>query len=414
MKSNRVRSVAHGTRARRISIAISTGVASAMVMVCMTSALAAPSPAPGSVPPAQDPFYTAPANIASYAPGQIVASRPVTLNLSTPNNAWQIAYRTEDSHGNPEMTVTTLVVPRAPWAGTGTRPAVSFGSAEDSTGSQCAPSYWMAVLHGGAYDLDLNTMLSKGWAVADPDYEGPKSAWMAGPQAGHATLDGIRAADQFLPGGLSASTRWGIDGYSGGANAAAWAAQLQPTYAPDVHLVGVAQGATPADPKATAEYLDGGLFSGFEAAAAWGIDQDYPEMDLPSIENAAGQHAFAEVGNECLVSILLQFPFRKLTDYTTVPDPLDVPSVAAALAQDTPGYAAPTSAPIYDYHADDDEIVPVPQDNTLVQDWCQRGATIQVVRVPNLEHILELFAGEPGVLTFLSDRFDGDKPIDNC
>jgi len=375
---------------------------------------AAPSSGPGSVVPAQDPFYTAPANIASYSPGQIVASRPVSLSLSVPVNAWQISYRSEDSHGNPEMAVTTLVVPQAPWTGTGSRPAVSYEVAEDATGTQCAPSYLMASSGGGSSDLDLGTMLKKGWAVQDPDYEGPKSAWMAGPQAGHAVLDGIRAADAFLPGGLTASTRWGLDGYSGGANATGWAAQLQPTYAPEVHLVGAAMGGTPADPKAVAESVDGGLFSGFELAAAYGINQDYPEMDIASIENAAGKTALSQVGGRCLLSILAQYPFKKLTHYTTVSDPLDYPTIAPVLAEDTLGNATPSSAPIYDYHADTDEVVPVAQDNTLTQNWCARGATVQIVRDLVGEHGEEAVLREGDVETFLTNRFAGAAPTDSC
>ncbi len=377
-------------------------------------AVAAPSSGPGSVVPAQDAFYTAPANIAFYAPGQIVASRPVSLSLSVPANAWQISYRSEDSHGNPEMAVTTLVVPQAPWTGPGSRPAVSYEVAEDSTGTQCAPSYVMASSGGAGEDFDLTTMLKKGWAVQDPDYEGPKSAWMAGPQAGHAVLDGIRAADQFFPDGLRPWTHWALDGYSGGANATGWAAQLQPTYAPDVHLVGAAMGGTPADPKAVAEYLDGRIFSGFEAAAAWGIDQDYPEMDLPSIENATGQQAFAEVGGKCLISILAEFAFKTLASYSTVADPLEYPTVAPVLAEDTLGNAGPPSAPIYDYHADTDEVVPVGQDNTLTKSWCAEGGTVQIVRDLIGEHALEGILRLGDTETFISNMFAGDRPTDSC
>ncbi|MFE5699151.1 MULTISPECIES: lipase family protein [Rhodococcus] len=46
-------------------------------------------------------------------------------------------------------------------------------------------------------------LLSRGWAVVTADYEGPESEFLAGPQAGYAVLDGIRAALQFGPSGLS-------------------------------------------------------------------------------------------------------------------------------------------------------------------------------------------------------------------
>ncbi|MEU5883046.1 lipase family protein [Spirillospora sp. NPDC047279] len=49
--------------------------------------------------------------------------------------------------------------------------------------------------------------------------------------------------------GIGKSNPWTLNGYSGGANATGWAAQLQPAYAPDVTLKGIAMGGTPADPE---------------------------------------------------------------------------------------------------------------------------------------------------------------------
>ena len=382
-------------------------------LLLTASAASANAVTPGSVVPAQDPFYTAPSLIGLYQPGQIVRSRAVTLNLKTAANAWQVAYRSNDSHGNAEMAVTTIVVPTAAWSGPGGRPVVSYEVPEDSTGSQCEPSYQMANSAGSGSDVDLNAMLAKGWASVVPDYEGPKSAWMAGPQAGHAVLDGIRAARAFAPAGLS-NSKWALDGYSGGAHGAGWAAQLQPSYAADVPFVGVAIGGTPADPVAVARYIDGTAYSGFEAAAAWGIDQDYPEMNLQAIENARGAKDFANVGGKCLAAIVTSFAFRTLASDSTVPDPLTYPSVAAVLAIDTMGQAAPAAAPIYDYHANPDEIVPVGQDNTLVSNWCSKGETIQKVRDTLGDHLTEAAAQDSNVLSFLSARFAGQPATSNC
>jgi len=93
---------------------VSAAVAAAgLILAPVTSAVAGGVSPAGSVPPGQDPFYRAPANIGSYAPGQIVATRPVTGSGISGVGAWQIAYRTTDAHNRPEMTVTTLLVPRA-------------------------------------------------------------------------------------------------------------------------------------------------------------------------------------------------------------------------------------------------------------------------------------------------------------
>jgi hypothetical protein len=255
---------------------------------------------------------------------------------------------------------------------------------------------------------------AEGWATAIPDFEGPKSAFMAGPESGHAVLDGIRAVRQFTPAGIGPANPWALTGYSGGAAATGWAAQLQPYYAPDVRFVGVALGGTPADPAAVARSLDGGPFAGFEYAATWGIDQDYPESRITSILNTQGITDFDAAGGQCISALVKLFPFKRIESDSTVPDPISFPTVAAVLWENTLGHFAPASAPIYDYHADTDEIVPVAQDNTLVRDWCSEGATIQVTRDLIGEHGLEANVRAASVMKFLEDRFAGDRPVDGC
>ena len=246
---------------------VPAAVGGSAAMAAPRPSSATPAPPPGSVVPDQDPFYTAPADIGSYQPGQVVGSRPVpdvtVEGVPVPLDAWQISYRTDDSSNQPEMAVTTLVVPQTAWTGAGARPAVSLQAPEDSLGTQCAPSYVLATGQN-VEEIGLAAeLLLANWAVAFPDFEGPKSVFMAGPQAGHAVLDGIRAVKNFDTDGVGPANPWAVDGYSGGAEATGWAAQLQPSYAPDVKLVGAAIGGTPADPTAVARFMDGGAFSGF-------------------------------------------------------------------------------------------------------------------------------------------------------
>lgn len=385
------------------------------------TALAPPASAdtvPGSVPPDKDPFYQAPANIGGYAPGAIVASRaftPKAGNVADTANAWQVSYRTNDSHGTPELAVTSVLVPKKAWTGSGARPVVSVQAAEDSTGTQCAPSYGLASgdLFASTAAVYAGPMLSKGWAVVMPDFEGPKSVFMGGLQAGHAVLDGIRAVRRFADAGLPATAKWALAGYSGGAQATGWAAELQPSYAPDVRLAGASMGGIPADPEAVARSLDGGVFSGFEAAAAVSLGAEYPEMDINALMNDKGKQAMADASGKCLTDLLTSFPFKKLADYSTVPDPLAVPRVRAVLKANTLGSAAP-SVPVFDYHANTDEIVPVAQDDALVKAWCSRGATVHVVRDAIGEHALEMVVRQNDAVNFLDDRFAGKTPVNDC
>jgi hypothetical protein len=328
--------------------------------------------------------------------------------------AWQISYRTNDSHDQPELAVTTLLVPATPWRGPGKRPVVSVQYAEDSTGTQCAPSYLIVSPVGGAItSLFAGAYLAKGWAVAMPDFEGPKSVFMGGFQAGHAVLDGIRAVKRSKLARIGAANPWAMNGYSGGSQATGWAAQLQPSYAPELRLLGAAMGGTPADPAAVARFLDGGPFSGFEAAATASFDAEYPEAGIGKVVNAAGAKVLRESRGKCLTELAASFAFKKLADYSIVPDPLNVPSIARVLKLNTLGATAPT-IPIFNYHAEGDEIVPVGQDNTLVRTWCRKGATLQTVRDKGGEHGLEMVARQKDTVKFLAARFAGKRPTDTC
>jgi hypothetical protein len=363
----------------------------------------------------QPTFYTAPANIADDALGQVIASRTASAwDFGGPSavSAWQISFRTNDAHNKAELGITTLVVPKTAWKGGGARPVVSIESAEDSDGTTCAPSYEIESNSDLTDPAEAGSLLLLGYAVAIPDDEGPESTFLAGPQEGHAVLDGIRAVENFDHAGIGKANKWALDGYSGGANSVGWAAQLQPSYAPEIPLVGAAMGGTPANPVPIAESLDGGVASGLEFAAAEGIATEWPESGIEQLLNAKGIAAFSEIKGQCAEEVVPEFAFQKLSSYTKVPDPLNVPSVVAVLKLDTLGATAPTT-PIYDYHGLEDEIVPLQQDNTLVSTWCHEGATVDEVRDPG-EHLSEVVVRYLSVQQWLTARFEGQKAPDTC
>lgn len=75
---------------------------------------------------------------------------------------------------------------------------------------------------------DISTGLANGWFVNVPDYEGPLASFTAGVLSGHSTIDSIRAvfnAKHILK--IDKDARFAMWGYSGGALASEWAAELQ-------------------------------------------------------------------------------------------------------------------------------------------------------------------------------------------
>jgi hypothetical protein len=96
-------------------------------------------------------------------------------------------------------------------------------------------------MYSGGFS-DISAALGRGWMVSVPDYEGPLASFTAGVMSGHATLDSVRAVLSSGFGLATNGTRYAMWGYSGGALAGEWAAELQKQYASELDFAGAALG----------------------------------------------------------------------------------------------------------------------------------------------------------------------------
>jgi hypothetical protein len=332
------------------------------------------------------------------------AASPVSVR------AWQLLYRTTDAKDRPAADAATVLVPRVSYPA-GARPLVSYQTAEDSLDTRCAPSYTLRT--GTEKELPLIASAPvKGWAVVVPDYEGAQSQWTAGIKAGRSVLDAVRATRGFDDAGLGASPV-GMWGYSGGGLASAWAAELQPGYAPELTLAGVAEGGVPPDLAAVLRAADGTVFSGLALGGTVGLSRAYPEMDLDTLLNAAGQEMRERIGTMCIDQMAATFPFRRISEFTTVADPLRLPNIQRVIATNHLGGAVP-SGPIYSYHAILDELIPIADDDALVAGYCAAGVAVTRYRDPASDHLTLAVTGAPGAVAYLAARFAGVPPVNTC
>jgi hypothetical protein len=376
--------------------------------------------------PSDDSFYDPPSPLPAGDPGDIISSRSSRFTLDPIGKApvanvtsQQVLYQSTDALGEPMAVGGTVLVPTTPWTGPGSRPLVSYAVGTRGLGDDCAPSYTLA--QGADYEgFFINAALGQGWAVAVSDYQGLGTpgmhTYMVGPAQGHAVLDMARAA-QRLPGtGLSSSTPVGLMGYSQGGGGAGWAAELAATYAPELQVKGSALGGVPGDLTATAEFLDGSAFVAFALMAALGLDSAYPELDLETYLNARGEELVEASQDLCLVDVdgfgtFIDLAFTSIDDYVTT-NPLDTPAWQARLGETRLGTTRP-SAPVFQYHALVDEIVPFQQAADLRRTWCNQGATVTWTTLP-AEHALGLVEGQPLALAWMSARFAGIPTWGNC
>ncbi|WP_409497309.1 lipase family protein [Amycolatopsis sp. cmx-11-12] len=360
--------------------------------------------------PQDDPFYQPPSGFESAAPGTILRQREVnasTYLIPVPAKVYQVLVRTTDAKDRPVATVSTVFVPPLP--PNGQRPLLSFQIATDSLGSQCNPSYGLRA----GLEKEVTgvwTALSNGWVSVITDYQGPRMAWSAGKMAGHAVLDGIRAAHNLPEAGLEGSGPVGAWGYSGGGQATAWAAQLQASYAPELNVKGWAAGAFAGDLKKTLKGLDGGAFSGFTLAGAVGVSREYPE--LSSLFNDKGRQLAEQIGQRCQLELVAMNPFKKINDYTNQ-DVFTDPVAGRVFAENKLGGAAPT-APVLVQQSILDEIIRPEYNQETASAWCAKGADVEyrLTAVPG--HVGYAIGSIPGALTWLYNRFLDLPTNGNC
>jgi hypothetical protein len=393
----------------------------ALVSALVVAMTVAAEPAAAAPPPPQsDPFYQPPSGYESTAPGTVLRSRAVDVAafgaLPQKVQAWQVLYRTTDTKDNPQATVTTVLLP---WGARpdADRPLLSYQVAEDSAAPQCAISYQLRQGAGNenivaqAEILLINAAVQQGWAVSVPDYEGPRSAYVAGKQAGQATLDGIRASKDFLR--LSPRANIGLWGYSGGALASGWAAELQPGYAPELNIKGIAEGGLPVNPANVLTGANKGPFAGIAMSGIVGLSHAYPELKqfLDTYLTEEGKAAVAKAATQCNSSNVTTFLFKDLFKYFTIPDPLSRPVPQQVLAEVTMGQHAP-AVPVFVYHSVNDELVPGKDTDAVVKKYCAAGSKITYQRDILSEHIALVITGAPDALNWLKDHLGG-KPVAN-
>ncbi|MGC4933085.1 lipase family protein [Gordonia sp. DT30] len=418
-----------------VATAFVAGTAAAAPTAPATSGVrvapALPFPVPPAIPEFDKGFYQPPASVvASKAPGELISARRVNLAALSvaPINvdAWQISYRSTNTRNQPIAAVATLIKPRGP-VHPGPSKLVSWQSAEDSTAQYCAPSYAMqqasipGQLTGSAdstYELlQITSLVAAGWSVVIPDHEGPDSAFAAGPLAGRITLDGIRGARNFAPLGLKPDLRVGLMGYSGGAIATGWASELHKSYAPELPIVGAAEGGVPANIRALVDLANNNAASGLIMAGIIGVSREYPELAhfLDQHINPLGRALIAGKNPLCLSYQAALAPFVNIKGLFPGPgDPLDAPGPRKVLDQLKMGKTVP-DFPMFVYQSNPDWIAPVGPVNKLVSTYCaDPNARVRYVRDHFSEHISLAVVGFAPAMVWMQQRLDGKPAARGC
>jgi hypothetical protein len=318
---------------------------------------------------------------------------------------WRVLYRSTGATGAPTAVSGTVLVPRSRTRGP--RPLIGYAVGTHGIGDVAAPSRLLA--RGLEWEAGLIALvLARGWAVAITDYDGLGTpgdhTYMVGRALGPNVLDAMRAARSLDPQELPVEGPAAIVGYSEGGAAAAWAAQLQPRYAPDVPLLAVAAGAAAADVETAGPSLDGTFFSFFIAYGGIGYAAAYPELDLDPHLTPMARDGIAALRASTIFQAMMFGPRFVRSSDLTQPNVLELPDWRARLRENRLGDMVP-GAPVLLHHARRDQIVSFAQSSNLHDDWERLGADVRLyVTRGGVDHISGAVAGTPVALDWIARR----------
>lgn len=397
-----------------------TGATLALAVVTTFGASAATAAVLG---PSDDSFYTQPTPIPAGQHGALLSYRSATVKLGADApgvRAWNVLYKSTDSVGAGNVVSGTVLVPSTAWNGGGPRPVVLYAVGTHGLAQGCAPSRQLA--RGTDYEnANIVAALKAGYAVLVSDYAGyltgASPTYLAGASQGHAVLDIFKAAQAVPWSGISASAKVAVWGYSQGGQTAAWVGERLPAYAPEINVVGIAAGGIPGDFIKTSLNLDGNLGAAFLFSAVSGLQKQYPQqIPLDEIANAEGKQQLDRIRNMCVFEALQTFQNRKMSEVTegglTLTQVEAIPSVRAVLESQSLGQNK-IPVPLYQYHGQADEFIPLDQALALKKKYCARGSTVAFDLYPS-EHIATQFQGAPKALTFIADRLAGRAAPSTC
>ncbi|MFE3728208.1 lipase family protein [Nocardia sp. NPDC059154] len=364
-------------------------------------------------------FYDPPAQLPAE-PGQIIRSEAFTpavpaigdsgLEAAT---ALRIMYRSNDTHGDPLAVTGSYFEPIASWRGPGPRPLIVVAPGTVGQGPQCAPSKLFGDLAHyqppfmTAYEATtVYPLLALGAAVVMTDYDG---LGMPGVHdyvnrlaEAHAVLDSARAARNLPDAEITERTPIVLFGYSQGGQASAAAAELHSAYAPDLNIVGAYAGGVPADLRANfaGGSIDSGPLAGAGGATGLigyflnGVYADYPQIrpEIDRMLNDAGWAMLRAAAGMCIPETTLRFGWHPSNEFTSNAMSFsewiaNSPLLGEIVDEQRLGGAIP-DMPVLLMNSTSDDVMPFEPVRRLAQQWCARGATVQLTAIDSVPSLL--------------------------
>ncbi len=399
-----------GARRRRLLPAVASVLVAALLL---TGTIWLHRGSPRVVP---DAFYTPPASVPDE-PGRLIRARPLTTGVPDGLRGWLILYTTTDGAGTPAAASGTVLAP--PRGTQGELPVVAVGHGTTGVVPRCAPSLSAAPFGDGAAAA-LEEVVRSGRVAVMTDYVGLGTAgphaYLVGPDAAHAVLDSVRAA-QELP-DVAVGDQVVAWGHSQGGHAVLWTGVLAARYAPDLDLLGVAAFAPASDLHALADDLRTAAIGKLVAAYIAGSwDASFPELAVGSQLTPTYRRVVDRITDLCfsgrdVLSALATA--TQLSREVFVPGALDGP-IGERLRENSPD--APIPIPVLLAQGSDDPLVLPAQQARYVAAQCAAGVVLTSHVYDGRDHVSLVAADSPltaDVVAWTQARFRGEPATASC
>lgn len=392
-------------------------------------------------------FYTPPAPLPAGKPGDLIRTEPLRLVLEPSGqlgafvgHGTRIMYRGTDAQAHPVAVTGAYIEPDVPWQGLGPRPLIAYATGPYGVGEQCAPSRLLdqGIHFSQGFDLTFNyeegfiaTLLARGFAIVVTDGVGLGTHGPQSPQflnrvaAGTALIDAARAA-QKLPGtSLDPHGPVAFWGWASGGQASLSAAELAPTYAPELNVVGTYANAPLTNVVEAIPSVDGNFLAVLAGYLLRGIQASYPETEQAIWDalTPRGVQMLDWSGHTCLVQGGVDYAFRQLEFWFK--DDLNAIASSEPLktifASQRVGNIKP-KGPVYISHNRWDPLAPYTAAHDSARDWCRLGADVELwtndqpplLNKMDINILLPQFVDGERSMAWVGDRFNGVSTNSNC
>jgi len=262
--------------------------------------------------------------------------------------------------------------------------------------------------------------LNQGWITAVVDDTGPQGVITSGLHGGRTTLDGIRAVlNSGSITGIKEDPIITLYGYSGGAFAGQWAAEMQPTYAPELKIAGMALGGLIPNITALLDDPESTYRSGYALPTILGLSKDYKNLSdwLESNLKPETKELFYKADAQCYDSNWADFTGKKIGSFLKKGHSSLYEEIPSSVFKHTGqmGWIGTPRVPMYIYESVGDDASPVALADYVVKKHCDNGARITYERTTKmLNHSQEMLEGMPGAMRWVQDRMLGKPVLNGC